>query len=87
MNVDAVYPKVKTIIADVLVLDEEEGDIISRFKEDSWQTQHGFSEPFITSLQVEEKCQFKRLGFYCVDTLSTKENIIMNEIATLKSSK
>ena len=70
-----------------MVLDEEEGDIISRFKEDSWQTQHGFAEPFITSLQVEDKCQFKRLGFYCVDTLSTKENIIMNEIATLKSSK
>jgi len=70
-----------------MVLDEEEGDIISRFKEDSWQTQHGFAEPFIISLQVEDKCQFKRLGFYCVDTLSTKENIIMNEIATLKSSK
>lgn len=70
-----------------MVLDDEEGDIISRFKEDSWQTQHGYAEPFIASLEIEEKCQFKRLGFYCVDTLSTKENIIMNEIATLKSSK
>jgi len=30
MNVDAVYPKVKTIIADVLVLDEEEVTLSSR---------------------------------------------------------
>ena len=30
MNVDAVYPKVKTIIADVLVLDEKEVTLSSR---------------------------------------------------------
>ena len=70
-----------------MVLDEEEGDILSRFKEDSWQTQRGYAEPFITSLTVEDKCQFKRLGFYNVDTLSTQEHIMMNEIVTLKSSK
>jgi glutaminyl-tRNA synthetase len=70
-----------------MVLDEEAGDIVSRFKEDSWQTQKGYAEPYVKTLHVEDKCQFKRLGFYSVDQLSTVDHVIMNEIATLKSSK
>lgn len=70
-----------------MVLDDEEGDIVSRFKDDSWQTQKGYAEPYVKLLNVEDKCQFKRLGFYSVDKLSTVDNVSMNEIATLKSSK
>jgi glutaminyl-tRNA synthetase len=70
-----------------MVLDDEEGDIVSRFKDDSWQTQKGYAEPYVKMLNVEDKCQFKRLGFYSIDKLSTVDNVSMNEIATLKSSK
>ena len=74
-------------IFEPMVLDGEEGDIISRFKEDSWKTQEGYAEPFVKTLNIEEKVQFKRLGFYSVDTLSTSDRVFMNEITTLKSSK
>jgi glutaminyl-tRNA synthetase len=70
-----------------MVLDEEEGDIISRFKEDSWKTYKGYAEPYITSLNIEDKCQFKRLGFYTIDKDTNNQEIFINEIVTLKSSK
>jgi len=70
-----------------MVLDEEEGDIISRFKEDSWETYNGYAEPYISSLNIEDKCQFKRLGFYSIDKETNDKEIFINEIVTLKSSK
>ena len=34
--------------------------------------------------QVQERYQFQRLGYFCVDDNSTAENLIFNRTATLK---
>lgn len=70
-----------------MILDEDEGDFLEKFKEDSWQTEKGFVEPFVKTMNPGDKCQFKRLGFYTIDALSTPEHIQINEIVTLKGSK
>lgn len=70
-----------------MILDEEEGDFLSKFKENSWEKIQGYVEPYVQSMKPEDKCQFKRLGYYCIDTLSTEDFIQINEIVTLKGSK
>ena len=70
-----------------MILDSEEGDILSRFKEDSWNTEKGFAEAYVKNLKPLDKCQFKRLGYYSIDTESKEDNIVCNEITPLKSSK
>jgi glutaminyl-tRNA synthetase len=70
-----------------MILDSEEGDVLSRFKEDSWKIEKGFAEAHVKHLKPLDKCQFKRLGYYSIDTTSTEENIVCNEITPLKSSK
>ena len=70
-----------------MILDEEEGDFLEKFKEDSWHTQQGFVESYVKTLNPEDACQFKRLGFYVIDKESKKDDIRINEIVTLKGSK
>lgn len=70
-----------------MILDSEEGDVLSRFKDDSWKTEKGFVEAHVKEMNPLDKCQFKRLGFYSIDTLSVKDHMICNEITPLKSSK
>lgn len=70
-----------------MILDEEEGDFLEKFKHDSWQTQEGYVETYIKTMKPEDKCQFKRLGFYAIDKESIENDIKINEIVTLKGSK
>lgn len=70
-----------------MILDSEEGDVLSRFKDDSWKTEKGFVEAYVKEMNPLDKCQFKRLGYYSIDTLSVKDHMICNEITPLKSSK
>jgi glutaminyl-tRNA synthetase len=70
-----------------MILDEEEGDFLQKFKEDSWKTQQGFVESYVKTMKPEDACQFKRLGFYVIDKESKEHDIRINEIVTLKGSK
>ncbi|MCX7987575.1 MAG: glutamine--tRNA ligase/YqeY domain fusion protein [Bacteroidales bacterium] len=45
-----------------------------------------FAEPSLRNAHVEEKFQFERLGYFCVDKDSTPEHIIFNRTVTLKDS-
>eukprot|EP01120_Amphizonella_sp_Union-15-10_P016912 TRINITY_DN9190_c0_g1_i4.p1 TRINITY_DN9190_c0_g1~~TRINITY_DN9190_c0_g1_i4.p1 ORF type:complete len:778 (+),score=168.07 TRINITY_DN9190_c0_g1_i4:84-2417(+) len=46
-----------------------------------------FVEPSVKDLKVEDKIQFERLGYFCVDLDSTPSNLILNRTVTLKESK
>ncbi len=70
-----------------MIIDGEEGDVISRFKDDSWKKEYGFAEPYTKQLKPYDKCQFKRLGYYSIDILSQSDNIQINEIVALKGTK
>ncbi len=43
-------------------------------------------EPSLATAQPEDRFQFERLGYFCVDKDSTKENLIFNRTVTLKDT-
>lgn len=45
-----------------------------------------YAENFLKSAKVEDKFQFMRKGYYCVDKDSTKDNLIFNSTISLKDS-
>ncbi len=47
---------------------------------------NGFVEPSLKNAKPEEKFQFERLGYFCVDKNSTFEKLIFNRTVTLKDS-
>jgi len=46
----------------------------------------GYGEPILHKAQPEEKFQFERIGYFCVDKDSTAEHPIFNRTVTLKDS-
>lgn len=46
----------------------------------------GYAEPSLQKAQPEEKFQFERVGYFCVDKDSTPERKIFNRTVTLKDS-
>ena len=44
------------------------------------------AEPSLATTQPGDRFQFMRLGYYCVDTESTKDKIVFNRTVTLKDS-
>jgi len=53
---------------------------------DSLTTVHAYLEPSLASAEPGTAVQFMRLGYFCVDTDSTKDNLIFNRTVTLKDS-
>lgn len=45
-----------------------------------------FAENFLKTAKVEDKFQFMRKGYYCLDKDSTKDNLIFNSTISLKDS-
>ena len=41
-------------------------------------------EPSLTAAQPGERCQFERLGYFCVDPDSRPDNLVFNRTVTLK---
>lgn len=53
---------------------------------DSLKVLTGYIEPSILGANPGDKFQFERIGYFCVDKESTKENLIFNRTVTLKDS-
>ena len=45
-----------------------------------------FIEPALKNLQVLDKVQFERIGYFCVDKDTTEDKIVFNRTATLKDT-
>jgi glutaminyl-tRNA synthetase len=46
----------------------------------------GYAEPSLQNAQIEEKFQFERVGYFCVDKDSTPQRKVFNRTVTLKDS-
>ncbi len=42
------------------------------------------AEPAVGNLKVEDRFQFERLGYFCVDPDTTKDNLVLNRTVTLR---
>ncbi|MCT4637092.1 MAG: glutamine--tRNA ligase/YqeY domain fusion protein [Bacteroidales bacterium] len=45
-----------------------------------------YAEPSVLEAKPEDRFQFQRIGYFCVDKDSTKDNLIFNRTVTLKDS-
>ncbi len=53
---------------------------------DSMKVVTGYLEPHLASAKAGERCQFERLGYFCVDPDTTPEKPVFNRTTTLRDS-
>jgi glutaminyl-tRNA synthetase len=62
----------------------EEGDFKDYINENSLQIVTGYAEPRLANATIDDKFQFLRKGYYCLDKNSTADKLIFNRTVTLK---
>ncbi|MFN5334209.1 MAG: glutamine--tRNA ligase/YqeY domain fusion protein [Bacteroidota bacterium] len=62
----------------------EEGDFKSYINPNSLKIVTGYAEPSILDAKEQDRFQFLRKGYYCLDTDSRSEKLIFNRTVTLK---
>ena len=79
--------KAKFLFFEPLLLDEaSDKSFLENLNPNSITELNGFVEESLGDTKVGEKYQFLRVGYFCTDKLSTKDNLIFNRITPLKSS-
>ena len=78
-------------IYDRLFLDEspdthKDKNFMEFVNPDSLQVIKGFLEPSLKNAEVEDRVQFQRLGYFCVDPDSTEEKLVFNKTVGLRDS-
>eukprot|EP00095_Tigriopus_kingsejongensis_P011132 maker-scaffold2655_size13560-snap-gene-0.1 protein:Tk11132 transcript:maker-scaffold2655_size13560-snap-gene-0.1-mRNA-1 annotation:"glutaminyl-trna synthetase" len=61
-------------------------DFMEFINQDSLEVITGYVEPSLASAKVEERFQFQRMGYFCVDPDSTKDNLVFNRTVGLRDS-
>lgn len=64
----------------------EEGDFKDYINPDSLHIVQGFIEPSLVSATPEQRYQFLRKGYFCLDKDSTPEHLVFNRTVTLKDA-
>jgi glutaminyl-tRNA synthetase len=62
----------------------EEGDFKDYVNPDSLKVVTGFAEPALKNARFNDRFQFLRKGYYCLDKDSSEEGMIFNRTVTLK---
>lgn len=65
---------------------EEDEDFKDNINPDSLNKITAFLEPSLKDVEIEEKYQFERLGYFCVDPDTSEENLVFNRTVTLRDS-
>lgn len=63
---------------------DEEGDFKDYINPGSLKVVKGYAEPALAAAKPEERFQFLRKGYYCLDKDATDEKLIFNRTVTLK---
>ncbi len=61
-----------------------EDDFTNHLNPESLKVQHGFAEPALIDATAEDRFQFMRTGYFCLDPDSTKEQLVFNRTVTLR---
>jgi glutaminyl-tRNA synthetase len=78
-------------IYDRLFLDEspdthKDKDFMEFINPDSLKVIKGYLEPSLKNAKIEDRVQFQRLGYFCVDPDSTSEKLVFNRTVTLRDT-
>ncbi len=61
-------------------------DFIDFVNPESLEVITGYLEPSLKNVQIEDRVQFQRLGYFCVDPDSTAEKIVFNKTVGLRDT-
>lgn len=61
-----------------------EDDFTNHLNPESLKVQNGFAEPSLVDATAEDRFQFMRTGYFCLDPDSTKEQLVFNRTVTLR---
>jgi len=67
-------------------LADKDKDFLDFVNPDSLQIGKAYVEPSLKSAKVEDKFQFQRIGYFCVDRESTEDKLVFNRTVTLRDS-
>ena len=65
---------------------EAEGDFIDNINHDSLNVINAFVEKSVKDSKIEEKYQFERLGYFCVDKDTNENKLVFNRTVTLRDT-
>ncbi|AFU68651.1 glutaminyl-tRNA synthetase GlnS [Psychroflexus torquis ATCC 700755] len=65
---------------------DKDKDFLDFVNPDSLQIGKAYVEPSLKSAKVEDKFQFQRIGYFCVDRESTEHKLVFNRTVTLRDS-
>ena len=66
--------------------DDGSGDLLKRVNKNSLTICKAYAESILGKINLEEKYQFMRMGYFVADKSSTASNLVYNEIVGLKDS-
>ncbi|MFS4415434.1 glutamine--tRNA ligase/YqeY domain fusion protein [Maribacter sp. 2307ULW6-5] len=65
---------------------QKDTDFMEFLNPNSLEVVTGYVEPSLSTAQVEDRYQFQRLGYFCVDPDSSKEQLVFNRTVGLRDS-
>lgn len=61
-----------------------EDDFTNHLNPESLKVQRAYAEPELVNAKTEDRFQFMRIGYFCLDHDSTKEKLVFNRTVTLR---
>lgn len=65
---------------------DKEKDFLDFVNPESLEVSKAYVEPYLKSTKAEDKFQFQRIGYFCVDRDSTSEQLVFNRTVTLRDN-
>lgn len=65
-------------------MNSAEGEFKDHLNPDSLEVLNGYAEPSLVDASLNERYQFIRLGYFCLDPDSTREKLVFNRTVTLR---
>ncbi|MBZ9778626.1 glutamine--tRNA ligase/YqeY domain fusion protein [Psychroflexus sp. CAK8W] len=65
---------------------DKEKDFLDFVNPESLEVSKAYVEPYLKSAKAEDKFQFQRIGYFCVDRDSTSEKLVFNRTVTLRDN-
>jgi glutaminyl-tRNA synthetase len=66
--------------------EDKEKDFLDFVNPDSLEVITAYLEPSLKEAKLEERFQFQRIGYFCVDRDSTADKLIFNRTVTLRDN-
>ncbi|MEP2671277.1 MAG: glutamine--tRNA ligase/YqeY domain fusion protein [Cyclobacteriaceae bacterium] len=61
-----------------------EDDFTNHLNPESLKVQQAYAEPDLVNAQLEDRFQFMRIGYFCLDLDATKDKLVFNRTTTLR---